>query len=91
MGKERSLLIANIDVLNGSQFILKKDIEDKNKEDEVQIVYPIAKNKYWIYYTSYVTSESKRLRNCWFKKSESKVGWCNQEEGIREENIVEHK
>ena len=40
--KEKGLLIAKIDVLNENQLVLEKEKENKSKEDEVQIIQPIA-------------------------------------------------
>ena len=40
--KEKGLLIEKNDVLNEGKLDLEKEKEDKSKEDEVQIIQPIA-------------------------------------------------
>ena len=40
--KEKSLLVEKVNVLKEKQYVLEKEIEDKSKEDEVQVIQPIA-------------------------------------------------
>ena len=42
-GKDKSHLVAKIDLLNEIQLVLEKEKEQKNKEDEVQIIHPVDK------------------------------------------------
>ena len=86
-GKKRGFLIAKIDVLKENQLILEKEKEDKNKEDEVQIVQSTAETNNESIVQAMSQVSLRDLEIVGLKMSESKFGWCSHEERIREESV----
>ena len=41
--KEKYIFVEKVNVLKEKQNFMEKEIEDKRKEDEVQVIQPIAK------------------------------------------------